>query len=181
MCTSTILNVLLITRVDHVLLITLVDPSFWSDNSFLFCLIPIYVFLIRPWMGHKPYPPHKWFPFFWSLMNVFVDLLRKCFLWSFSQKSEWTGEIWGNWGKAIGWSEYQPIFAFTLWAVAAKPLMVDGCGDYTSQYIGDYNNPRTVNPYKPTRIQWNDVAGFCGHCSNEAFPSHRGTPSHHPF
>ena len=24
--------------------------------------------------------------------------------------------------------------------------------DYTTQYIGDYNNPRTGNPYKPTSI-----------------------------
>ena len=23
-------------------------------------------------------------------------------------------------------------------------------------YIGDYNNPRTGNPYKPTMIKWND-------------------------
>ena len=29
-------------------------------------------------------------------------------------------------------------------------------GDYTTQHIGDYSNPRTGNPYKPTRIKWND-------------------------
>ena len=30
-------------------------------------------------------------------------------------------------------------------------------GDYTTQCVGDCNNnPRTGNPYNPTRIKWND-------------------------
>ena len=29
-------------------------------------------------------------------------------------------------------------------------------GLYYPSYIGDYSNPRTGNPYKPTRIKWND-------------------------
>jgi hypothetical protein len=28
--------------------------------------------------------------------------------------------------------------------------------DYTTQYIGDHNTPRTGNHDKPARIQWND-------------------------
>ena len=28
--------------------------------------------------------------------------------------------------------------------------------DYTTQYIWNYNNPRTGNPHKPTSISWND-------------------------
>ena len=45
-----------------------------------------------------------------------------------------------------------------IWAVAAKALLVAGYRWlYTTYalYIGDYNNPRTGNPYKPTRImEW---------------------------
>ena len=39
-------------------------------------------------------------------------------------------------------------------------VQTPGClmiiGDNTTQYIGDYVNPRTGTPYPPTRIQWNE-------------------------
>ena len=36
-------------------------------------------------------------------------------------------------------------------------LMILGfLGDSTTKYIGDCNDPRTGNPYNPTRIKWNN-------------------------
>ena len=48
-------------------------------------------------------------------------------------------------------------------------------GDYTTQY-----NPRTGNPYQPTRIQWNERGILNTAQSIGGFLSHRAT-KYHPF
>ena len=69
-------------------------------------------------------------------------------------------------GSSKRWTSKMALNKMDIWAVAAKPWLVDDFGGfYYPLYTGDCNKPRTGNP-ELNQPGFNGIReGFCGHCS----------------